>query len=146
MVRLVFMRPRNGENLGAIARAMKNFGLADWAVVDPNPGLRDDPGAHKLAVQSQELLEHVEIAPSLDAAVADCAWVVGTTMRRVRGKRSLTPRALAAEHVARGEKLALVFGDERSGLTAAELNRCHDLSAIPSLPEQPSLNLAQAAL
>jgi tRNA/rRNA methyltransferase len=85
---------------------------------------------------------------TLDEAVADCAWVVGTSSRRVRGKRRLAPDEVAREALARaGEgRTAIVFGEERSGLSAAELGRCHDLSAIPTADAQPSLNLAQAAV
>jgi tRNA/rRNA methyltransferase len=74
--------------------------------------------------------------------------VVGTSSRAPPGKRRLGPAAVAAEALAgagRGQT-ALVFGDERSGLTNAELDRCHDVSAVPSDPAQPSLNLAQAVL
>jgi TrmH family RNA methyltransferase len=151
LLKLVFLRPRNPENLGAIARAMKNFGAVSWALVDPNPLLREPEGwggeaARKRAVNASELLDQVELCPSLEAAVSDCTWVVGTSMRRVEGKRALLPRAVAEEAVQRGERWALVFGDERNGLTNEDLLRCHDLSSIPTDEGQPSLNLSQAAL
>lgn len=145
-VRLVLLRPRNADNLGAIARAMKNFGLSDWVVVSPNPRLLEVPGLNRLAVKSGELLETVRQEASLEAAVADCHWVVGTTMRRIEGRQRLSPREVAAEAHARGGKLALVFGDERSGLTNEDLARCHALSFIPTSDAQPSLNLAQAVV
>lgn len=93
--RLVFLRPRNADNLGAVARAMKNFGLSDWVVVNPNPILLGDSKAPRLAVKSGELLETVRRVDSLAEAVADCEWVVGTTMRHVDGVRRFTPRELA---------------------------------------------------
>jgi TrmH family RNA methyltransferase len=142
--RLVLLRPRNADNLGAIARAMKNFGLTDWVVVSPNPKLLEVPGMNRLAVHAGELLESVRRVETLAEAVADCTWVVGTTMRRIEGRRRLQPDAVAAR--AAGEHLALVFGDERSGLTNEDLAQCHDVSSIPASEEQPSLNLAQAVL
>jgi len=145
LIRLVLLRPRNADNLGAIARAMKNFGLTDWVVVSPNPKLLEVPGLNRLAVHAGELLESVRRVESLQEAVADCSWVVGTTMRRIEGRRRLSPEAVAER--APGEaRLALVFGDERNGLTNEDLAQCHDVSSIPASEEQPSLNLAQAVL
>jgi len=145
-VRVVLLRPRNPENLGAVARALKNFGLADWAIAAL--GTHDFAAARRVAVHAEELLDRPRVVATLDEAVADCAWVVGTSSRRVRGKRRLSPAAVAREALARaGEgRTALVFGDERSGLANAEVDRCHDLSAIPAAEAQPSLNLAQAVL
>jgi TrmH family RNA methyltransferase len=145
--RLVLLRPRNADNLGAIARAMKNFGLADWCVVSPNPRLLEAPGLNRLAVKSGDLLDNVRLVETLAAAVSDCSWVVGTTMRRVDGRRRLTPRQLSEEQSKRGDGTwALVFGDERSGLTNEDLEQCHELSFIPTADSQPSVNLAQAVL
>ncbi len=144
--RLVLLRPRNADNLGAVARAMKNFGLSDWVVVSPNPKLLEVPGLHRLAVKAGELLESVRRVDTLAEAVADCTWVVGTTSRAVEGRRRLAPFEVAQEAVARGERFALVFGDERSGLTNEDLAQCHALSVIPTGDEQPSLNLSQAVL
>jgi len=72
--------------------------------------------------------------------------VVGTSSRKVRGKRRLDPGEVAREALSRPGCTALVFGDERSGLSNAEIDRCDELSAIPASAEQPSLNLAQAVL
>lgn len=145
--RLVLLRPRNADNLGAIARAMKNFGLSDWVVVSPNPELLEGPGMNRLAVKSGDLLESVRRVETFEEAIADCTWVVGTTMRFIEGRRRLTPRELATEADGRGDETwALVFGDERHGLRNEDLEQCHGLSFIPSSDEQPSLNLAQAVV
>lgn len=145
--RLVFLRPRNADNLGAIARAMKNFGLSDWVVVSPNPLLLEVPGLNRLAVKSGELLESVRRVDTFAEAIADCSWVVGTTMRQIEGRRRLTPRELAETVGDRpDETWALVFGDERNGMFNEDLLQCHALSFIPSSDEQPSLNLAQAVV
>lgn len=145
--RLVLLRPRNADNLGAIARAMKNFGLTDWVVVSPNPRLLEVPGMNRLAVKAGELLETVRRVDTLAEAVADCSWVVGTTMRLIDGRRRLTPRELAQTAVERNDETwAVVFGDERNGLLNEDVEQCHALSFIPSSEAQPSLNLAQAVM
>lgn len=145
-VRFVLMRPRNAENLGAAARALKNCGLSDWVWVTPE--VEDLGPARRLAVHAEDVLNAARLEDTLEAAVADCVWVVGTSSRKVEGKRRLPPRAVGEELVARAPQgpVAIVFGDERSGLTNAEVERCHDLSAVPTAPEQPSINLAQAVL
>jgi len=144
MVRLVLLRPRNPENLGAVARVMKNFGLDDWAVAAL--GTHDFDAARRVAVHAADMLDRPRVVRTLDEAVADCAWVVGTSSRHVRGKRRLAPGEVAREALARAAqgRTALVFGDERSGLTNSEVERCHDLSAIATEDAQPSMNLAQA--
>ncbi len=144
MVWLVLLRPHSPQNLGAVARVMKNFGLDDWAVAAP--GTDDLAAARRLAVHAEDVLERRRVVATLDEAVGDCAWVVGTSSRAVRGKRRLSPAEVAREALRRKAEgpTALVFGDERSGLTNAELDRCHDLSTIPAGEAQPSLNLAQA--
>ncbi len=145
--RLVLLRPRNADNLGAIARAMKNFGLTDWVVVSPNPKLLEAPGLHRLAVKSGDLLEGVRRVDTFQEAIADCTWVVGTTMRQIDGVRRLPPRELAEAGAQRNdERWALVFGDERNGMQNDDLEQCHALSFIPSADEQPSLNLSQAVM
>jgi tRNA/rRNA methyltransferase len=144
-VRFVLVRPRVGENVGAAARVLRNFGFADWALVDPEEEL-DGAAARRLAVGAEDLLAAVPTHRRLEDAVADCVWVVGTESRRIAGRPGLHPGEVAREAAAgatRG-RTALVFGGERDGLRAEELRRCDALSRIPTEPGQPSLNLAQA--
>ena len=144
-VRLVLMRPRNPENLGAVARVMKNFGLTAWTIVDPRT--LDFAAARRVAVHSEELLDKPEIVASLAEATARASFVVGTSSRRVPGVPVLAPHELGVElarRASQGQEVALVFGDERSGLSNEEVTACHALSRIPVAPEQPSLNLAQS--
>lgn len=145
-VRFVLLRPQNPENIGAIARALKNFGFSDWVIVDP--GTADWDSARRLAVQSHDVLDMARREDTLEAAIADCTWVVGTTSRQRRQRRRLSARELgttAAERAPEGT-IAIVFGNESSGLTNEELDRCHDTATVLTSPEQPSINLAQAAL
>jgi TrmH family RNA methyltransferase len=143
-VRFVLVRPRVPENVGAAARVLRNFGHGDLALVDPE-GLDRDVML-RLAVGAEDLLESLPVHATLDAAVADCTWVVGTESRRIRGRPPLEPGDLAGAvaGLPPGARTALVFGGERDGLRAAELLRCDALCRIPSSGPQPSLNLAQA--
>lgn len=126
---------------------MKNFGLMDWVVVSPNPKLLEAPGLHRLAVKSGDLLESVRRVDTFAEAISDCTWVVGTTMRLIDGRRRMTPRELGQAAQERSDDTwALVFGDERGGLTNEDLEQCHAISFIPSDEGQPSLNLAQAVV
>ena len=140
----MLVRPRVPENVGAAARVLRNFGHDDWVLVDPERLDRDV--ARRMAVGAEDLLDGVPTVSTLDEAVKDCAWVVGTESRRVRGRPPLEPAALAvaAGEAAHRGTTALVFGGERDGLRAGELARCDALSRIPSRAPQPSLNLAQA--
>jgi hypothetical protein len=112
-VRVVLLRPQDAQNVGSAARALRNFGLSDWAWV--NPAFADLEPARRLAVHAGELLSTARVSESLDAIVADCVWVVGTSSRHVTGKRRVNPRQAAREMVERCDqgRVALVFGDER---------------------------------
>jgi tRNA/rRNA methyltransferase len=97
--RVVLVRPSSPENLGGVARALRNFGLTDWAIVAL--GTYDFAAARRVAVHAEELLDRPRLCATLDEAIADCAWVVGTSSRRLRGKRSLTPGEVAEEALRR---------------------------------------------
>lgn len=145
-VRLVLSRPQNPENVGAAARAMKNFGLSEWTWVAP--AFTDLAPARRLAVHAGDLVASARRCETLAEAVADCGWVVGTSSRTREGKRRLGPRAFAREAWARAKDapVALVFGGEQSGLSNAEIDLCHDLCGVPTDDAQPSINLAQTVL
>jgi TrmH family RNA methyltransferase len=145
-IRFVLLSPAIPENVGAAARALKNFEWSDWAIVQPQ--FEEWEPARRMAVHAGDLLDSVKRSDSLAASVSDCVWVVGTSSRRRRGQRSLSPREFAAQAIERSAQgpVALVFGEERSGLTNDELDLCHDVSTVPTGAEQPSINLAQALL
>ncbi len=92
-IRLVLLRPRNPENLGAIARAMKNFGLQTWSLVDPRT--HDFRAARRVAVHSEDILDRPTLVGSLDEATTAAAWVVGTSSRELPGVPRLDARAFA---------------------------------------------------
>lgn len=90
-----------------------------------------------MAVKADDVLNATLQTQSLDAALAEATWIVGTTNRARPGQRILSPRELAAEALERGAP-TLLFGDENSGLDNLELLRCHDVSTIATSPEQSS--------
>jgi len=140
---IVLVRPRWARNLGAAARAMKNFGLRRLSLVDSR--IRSWSDAYRMAVHADDVLRAATKFAELDAALASAQWIVGTTNRPLPGQRLLSPRELATEALRRGAP-TLLFGGEDTGLTQNELLHCHDVSTIPVAPAQSSLNLAQAVV
>ncbi|TAM45115.1 MAG: RNA methyltransferase [Gammaproteobacteria bacterium] len=144
-IRIVLSRPTHPGNIGAAARAMKTMGLTRLALVAPKrfPA----PEAAALAADAGDVLDRATVLSSLAEAVQDCRLVVGCSARPRRiGWPTMTPAEGArrlAEAAATGT-VALVFGQERTGLTNDELDRCHAVITIPANPEYPSLNLASA--
>lgn len=144
-VRFVLVRPARAANVAAACRAMANMGFGALTLVDP-PASVDDFDERASAYGAFEVLDTARRVPTLADAVADCAFVAGTSGRQ--GDEDWTPRRLAAEWASRGPdvKMALVFGPERTGLTASELRSCHARVRIQTSPRRSSLNLAQAVL
>jgi TrmH family RNA methyltransferase len=135
--------------VGSVARVMANMGLEDLVLVEPAPPIGGV--ARGFGVGGWHVLDRVRRFPSLAEAVAPARRVVGTSAlrRRALGRsRLLTPRELAAELVRdpRETPVALVFGPEDKGLRRDELELCGLVVRVPSDPEHPTLNLAQAVL
>lgn len=145
---VVLVRPQEEGNVGAVARAMANFGLSRLILVEPATPLRGI--ARAFAAHAEEVLENVERAPDLRRALAGFGRIVATTAARDRPwpQRLISPRELAgalAEDPP-GTATALVFGPEPSGLTNQELAQASLLVRVPTAPVQPTLNLAQAVV
>jgi tRNA/rRNA methyltransferase len=141
------VRPRGSGNIGSIARAMKNTGLRELAVV----GKARTQGfwARAMAVHGRDILSSAFSYQTLREAVADCRLVVGTTCRAgLYRAHSRSPREVAGEIVtaAANAKVALIFGPEDHGLSNEDLKHCQLLINIPADPEYQSLNVAQAAM
>lgn len=149
-VRVVLVEPQEPMNVGAVARAMRNFGLSRLYVV--NPGPRVGPPwaqeAYWLAVHAEEVLDRAVVAPGLLEALEGTRLVVATTGRpRELYPAPVVPPWEVPRHVLSVEgEVALVFGRETFGLTNEELDLAHLIGTIPTAPEQPSLNLAQAVV
>lgn len=141
--KIVLVRPRNPNNIGAVARAMKNFGFLELAVVVPFAPTWNEAVS---AVNAEEVLTQARVFDTLAEAVADCTLVIGTADRtRVQGKQRLfTPDDLHRQLVHTSHRLALVFGSEKHGLTKDDLSHCHHTLSLPTTPDCPSMNLGQA--
>jgi len=144
-LRFVLVRTSHPGNIGAAARAIRTMGLTRLHLVAPHRYPHADATA--MAAGADDVLAGVVITPTLQDAVADCTLVLGCTARqRAVPLQELAPRDAAAralDAAALGE-VALVFGNERTGLENDELMCCHAAVHIPSAPDFPSLNLAQA--
>jgi len=145
----VLVRPQMGENIGAAARAMWNFGLPHMRLVAPRDGWPNSR-AVALASGAGRLLDAAAFHATTADAVGDCHYVLATTAR-ARGltKPVLDPAAAMAEARARigaGQKVAILFGPERAGLENDDIQRANAIISVPVNPEFASLNLAQCVL
>ena len=145
----VLVRPQMGENIGAAARAMLNFGVSALRIVNPRDGW-PNPRAGAMASGAAIVIDNAEIFGTLDAAIADCNYVLATTARSREILLPVFEPASAAEElkprIARSEKCAVLFGAERSGLSNDEVSKADGIISIPVNPAFASLNLAQAVL
>ena len=145
----ILVRPQMGENIGAAARGMWNFGLDQMRVVSPRDGWPNER-AVALASGAGRLLDQAGLCQSVPEAIRDCTYVFATTAR-ARGltKPIVTPerameqaRAIQAE----GGKVGVLFGPERAGLENEDIVLANATISVPVNPEFPSLNLAQCVL
>jgi tRNA/rRNA methyltransferase len=145
----VLVRPQMGENIGAAARAMWNFGLDKMRLIDPRDGWPNSR-AVALASGAGQLLDHAGLFADTKAAIADCDYVFATTARgRGLTKPIMTPeRAMEYTRAlnAQGKKVAFLFGPERAGLENDDLVQANAIVTVPVNPEFYSLNLAQCVL
>lgn len=145
-IEIVLVSPRNPLNIGAVARAMANFGFEHLSVVAPYEAHWREA---KSAVGAEDLLQNAKRAERVAEAVGKCTLVIGTgTLERRRPEQCvvLLPELapLVREELERGGRVAVVFGPEKHGLTREDLSLCHLLVEIPTDKRQPSMNLGQA--
>ncbi|EGQ9833661.1 tRNA (cytosine(32)/uridine(32)-2'-O)-methyltransferase TrmJ [Vibrio cholerae] len=144
-VKVVLVGTTHSGNIGSAARAMKVMGLSQMVLVDPQ--CQVDAQAIALAAGASEIALNAQIYPALEAAVADCGLVVGTSARsRTLEWPMLEPRECGEKLISEANQhsVAMVFGRERTGLTNDELQLCHYHVCVPANPEYSSLNLAMA--
>lgn len=145
----VLVRPQMGENIGASARAMWNFGLDRMRLVAPRDGWPNEK-AVPLASGAGRVLDQAQLFGTTAEAIADCTHVYGTTARqRDLTKRVITPAEAMAEArdlCAAGKGVAFLFGPERTGLENDDVAQVNTLISVPVNPEFASLNLAQCVL
>jgi tRNA/rRNA methyltransferase len=145
----ILVRPQMGENIGASARAMLNFGLERMRIVGPRDGW-PNPKAVAMASGAGRLLDAAQLFDDVPSALADRDFVFATTsQRRELVKDVVTPeramemaRAMAAE----GKRVGVMFGPERAGLENEDIIRANATISVPVNPAFPSLNLAQCVL
>ncbi|AXK79269.1 DUF559 domain-containing protein [Pseudolabrys taiwanensis] len=146
---VVLVGTQMGENIGAAARAMANFGLSRLRLVKPVQGWPNER-ARVMAAGADRVLENATIHETLEDAVADCSFVLACTARQHdQAKPVIGADAAASEmapRVAGGETVALVFGRERYGLEMQEVGLAHRIITLPVNPAFASLNLAQAVV
>jgi TrmH family RNA methyltransferase len=146
-VRIVLVSPLEAGNVGAAARAMKNFGFTDLWIVGGKKERVDDVSAW-WAVGALDVVENAIRVATLEEALADCHLTVATTAVRERHvHEQLTPSdvaRLAEERLGDEHRLAIVFGREKSGLTGAEIMLCERTASIPTSPEFATMNLAMS--
>jgi tRNA/rRNA methyltransferase len=144
-LRVVLVATRNPLNIGAVARIMANFGFLHLRVVKPyDVAFREA----RSAVGAAKLLAKAEEYDSVAEAVGDCALVVGTTAAQRRDLHQIMQPVVRGAELIRGgltkQRVALLFGSEKRGLSNADFSHCQWLIHIPTSEEYPSLNLAQA--
>ena len=142
----VLIRPQMGENIGAAARGMWNFGLDRMRLVAPRDGW-PNPKANAMASGAGRLLDAARVFETTAEAVADADFVLATTARpRQLVKTVMTPEAALAEAAARiaaGGRVAVLFGPERTGMENDDIALANAIVSVPVNPDFPSLNLAQ---
>ena len=145
----ILVRPQMGENIGAAARAMLNFGLTRMRVVGPRDGW-PNPKAVAMASGAGRLLDHAGLFDDVPASIADCDYVFATTARpRELVKPVVTPERameMAREMAGMGKTVGVLFGPERAGLENDDVALANAIVTVPVNPDFPSLNLAQCAL
>lgn len=143
---IVLVRPQLAENIGKAARAMLNFGLTDLRLVTPRDGW-PNPDAGPAASGADDVIANARVFDSVAEAVADCAHVFATTVRK-RGlvKPVVTPEEAAVAMRTAPERSAVLFGPERAGLETDDVALARTILTVPVNPDFGSLNLAQAVI
>lgn len=143
-IRIVLVQTYHPGNIGAIARAMKTMGLKELYLVDP----RDYPAeeASSRAAGALDVLDSATVVQTLPEAIADCTQVFATSARKRNYTRPQVTAEEAAGWIAKNpkEKIAIVFGRERMGLSNEQLEMCQQLLYIPGNPEYDVLNIGSA--
>lgn len=143
-VRIVLVEPAGPLNVGMIARVMKNMGLHQLVLVNPQCDLLGDD-AQKMAVHAVDVLENAQVVATLPEALQGCQRAIATTARaRALNTQLETPRIALPWLLETPGSSALIFGPEDRGLSNVELNYAQRFVCIPSSPEYAALNLAQA--
>ncbi|MDO5642561.1 MAG: RNA methyltransferase [Paracoccus sp. (in: a-proteobacteria)] len=147
---VILTRPQMGENIGAAARAMLNFGLTEMRLVAPRDGWPNPRAVAMASGAAGQVLDRARVFPTLAAAMEGITFAFATTARgRELTKPVYTPAtatARARAEIADGGRVGFIFGPERAGLENDDIARANAILTVPVNPDFPSLNLAQAVL
>lgn len=147
-IHFILVEPAVPENVGAAARAIKTMGFQSLRLVNTTAHI--DEKASWLAHASNEILENAKVYPSLNDAIKDIDWVIGTSAKKRRVNEDYYPSTKINELIKAKsgtiKNLAIVFGREESGLTNDELKLCDIVTSVPMKTTYPSLNLAQSVM
>jgi TrmH family RNA methyltransferase len=146
-IAIILVCPENPDNIGAVARAIKNMGFSDLRLIAPPEGWRSK--SKKMAVSAVDILAEARTFPSLQKAVGDLGLVIGTTRRSGSHRGAFLSFDAGISKVRRSslrQKTGIVFGRESKGLANEESVLCDHLVTIPTGSVYPSLNLAQAVM
>ncbi|GES44970.1 tRNA (cytidine/uridine-2'-O-)-methyltransferase TrmJ [Rhizobium dioscoreae] len=146
---IILVEPQMGENIGMVARAMANFGLAELRLVNPRDGWPNER-AQATASKADHIIEATKVYETLEQAIADLNFVYATTARERDGYKPVRSPVIAAETLRTkfkaGEGTGILFGRERWGLTNEEVALADEIVTFPVNPAFASLNIAQAVL
>ncbi len=146
---IILVEPQLGENIGMVARAMANFGLAELRLVNPRDGWPSDK-ARAAASKADHVIDGAVVYATLEEAIADLNFVYATTARGRDGFKPVRSPITAAETLRHkfkaGEKTGILFGREKSGLSNEDVALADEIVTFPVNPAFASLNIAQAVL
>ena len=151
-LKIILVRPRNPDNIGAAARAMANFGLSDLALVQPFASDWKEAAevwrreASVSAIDAMDVIDSAKIFDSIPEAAADCQLLLGTSsLHRATPRRDVLLLSDTPAHLSgRAGKTGILFGPEKTGLTKEHLSFCSAMINIPTRENQPSMNLGQS--
>lgn len=144
---IILVRPQMGENIGAAARAMLNFGLTEMRLVAPRDGWPNPRAVAMASGAAGRVLDHARIYSSLAEAMEGIDYAFATTARgRELTKPVFTPASAMEKARSHDGRVAIIFGPERAGLENDDVARASAIVTVPVNPDFPSLNLAQAVL
>lgn len=144
-ITFILVKPRYPGNIGSVARGMKNMGFSRLVVVSPAT-LPTHPEALRLAVGAADLLKKAKVYETVEEACKGLHFLVGTSRRVGKHRSDFVLLPELAKRLPKKQKIGILFGPEEKGLSNRDLAHCHLVCSIPSSPDFPSLNLAQAVM
>ena len=142
-VSIILVAPQMGENIGATARAMKNFGLADLRIVNPRDGWPNDK-AIAMSVGARDLIERAQIFNSITEAIKDLEYVYATTATPRNMNKNYVLAADLATDLSNRSNVGIMFGMESTGLSNEDIVLANKIVTIETVPDFSSLNIAHA--